>query len=305
MKNGALRRTTAGIPFFSAVVPTYNRSKLVQRAISSILAQSFQGFEIIVVDNSSTDNTRETIESLDDPRISIITVQNEGIIAYSRNRGIKEAKGEWVAFLDDDDVWLPEKLETVYSEIQKNSDIILLCSDVMKVIDGTRDSIQKCAPKSQNIYESLLFHRNGIVTSSVVLRRENALKTGGFSEKRDYVSVEDVDYWIRLSNEGDFRFINKPLTELHFHDGRGTRDPNLHATASLCMGEYYLDLWLKDHPGSGLKVRIGRGKRLAGAGRLYLKASNFSKAGKLALHSIILYPLLLVKISIRFSNSFW
>lgn len=100
------------IPTVSVVIPTYNRAHLVGRAIQSVLNQTYQDFEIIVVDDGSTDNTEEVVKSFNDPRIRYIRHdQNRGGSA-ARNTGIKMARGEYIAFQDSDDEWLPEKLES-------------------------------------------------------------------------------------------------------------------------------------------------------------------------------------------------
>ena len=95
-------------PLVSVIVPTYNRGWCVERAIKSILSQTYKNFELIVVDNASTDDTVAKIDSFKDTRIRIVEINNDGIVAKSRNRGIRCSKGKYIAFLDSDDVWHPE-----------------------------------------------------------------------------------------------------------------------------------------------------------------------------------------------------
>ena len=277
-------------PFFSVVIPTYNCAKFLKRSISSVLAQTFQDFELIVVDNSSTDETGAMLKKIDDPRISVIEVQNKGIIAYSRNIGLKRAQGEWVVFLDADDVWLSGKLETVNAKIFENPNVVLLCHNVWRVVYGIRKRIVSCIPSISNIHENLLFVRNCIVTSSVTLKRETAIRIGGFSERRDFVSVEDIDFWIRLSDMGQFCFIDKVLGEWHIHEDNGTKNVELHTNASIQMGEYHMDLWLKKYPGTEEKIRMGTARRFAGVSRALLKGKMFLKARQYAIKSIYITP---------------
>ena len=111
--------------FFSVVIPTYNCAEYLKRALSSVFSQTYQDFEIIVIDNSSTDNTQNVIKSFDNQKLKVIRVNNKGIIGYSRNKGIEASKGTWIAFLDSDDRWLPEKfnsaeeLAKTYVELEK------------------------------------------------------------------------------------------------------------------------------------------------------------------------------------------
>ncbi len=105
-------------PFFTVVIPTHNRSILLKRAVESVLSQTFEDFELIVIDDHSTDDTASVVKSFTDPRIRYLINQRTKGACGARNTGIFSAKGKWVAFLDDDDVWLPEKLKYQY-EVDK------------------------------------------------------------------------------------------------------------------------------------------------------------------------------------------
>ena len=129
-----------GLPFFSVVIPTYNCAEFLQRSLESVFSQTYQDFEVIVIDNSSTDNTENVLDSVDDKRLTVIKVNNNGIIAHSRNKGIENAKGKWVAFLDSDDIWKPEKLEKISDAIVNNSEVILVCHDEWHVNNGKTEN---------------------------------------------------------------------------------------------------------------------------------------------------------------------
>ena len=277
-------------PFFSVVIPTYNCAKLLERALSSVLTQTFQDFEIIVVDNSSTDDTHQVLKAKDDPRMSVVGVQNHGNIAYSRNIGIHRSKGDWIAFLDSDDAWLPEKLETVRAAILGNPDIILVCHDEWKVVEGKREKYLRHAPSDSDIYESFLFHGSCLSTSAVTLRGDIATKTGGFSERKDFVTAEDYEYWVRLSREGAFHFINKVLGEWHIHGSNLSKNMEIHASARVCVYDHHLGLWLKEHPDLKIKAQKRRARVWAGSSFALSKAHMYSNARKYALRAISLYP---------------
>ena len=117
-------------PFFTVVIPTYNRSNLLKRAVVSVLDQTFDDFEIIIIDDHSTDDTCSVVSSFSDPRIKYAINHRKKGACGARNTGIFVAKGKWVAFLDDDDVWLPDKLEYQY-ELAQNVDetVGLICTD--------------------------------------------------------------------------------------------------------------------------------------------------------------------------------
>lgn len=104
----------------SVIMPSYNTAEFIKETIESVLHQTYQNFEIIIVDDCSTDNTDEVVSSIKDERIKYLKNEKNSGAAISRNRALREAKGEWIAFLDSDDVWLPEKLEKQISFMKKN-----------------------------------------------------------------------------------------------------------------------------------------------------------------------------------------
>ena len=99
--------------FFSIVLPTYNQSKFLKKCIKSILSQTFQNWELIIINNNSTDDTLRVVKNFNDKRIRTFSINNQGILAKSRNLGIKKSKSEWICFIDTDDKWYPKKLEEV------------------------------------------------------------------------------------------------------------------------------------------------------------------------------------------------
>ena len=117
-------------PFFTVVIPTHNRHDLLRHAIDSVLKQSFESFELIVVDDHSTDNTRSVVGSFEDARIRYLENDRTKGAAGARNVGIIAAKGKWVAFLDDDDTWMQEKLKAQYERIEQNEkNVGMICTD--------------------------------------------------------------------------------------------------------------------------------------------------------------------------------
>lgn len=278
-------------PLFSVVIPSYNCSKFLERSLTSVFDQSFQDVEIIVVDNSSTDDTEKILERFATQKLSSVSVQNHGVIAYSRNVGIKQSQGEWIAFLDADDVWLPRKLEIVCEAIANNPEAILFCHDEWKVVNNVRKSRNHYGPRLADCYESLVFCGGCLSTSATVLRRDIALSSGGFSERRDFITVEDHDYWTRLSRLGSFHFIEEVLGEWHIHSENASGSSEVHARAVIAVGEYHLAEWLKEHPESERRVKMRSGMLLSGASRIFLRNRDFRRARAYALQAIPKDPL--------------
>ena len=143
---------------------------------------------------------------------------------------------------------------------------------------------------AENIYEKLLFQGLSLFTSAVSIRRDIADKTGGFSEKKDLLTVEDFDYWVRLSQLGEFFFINKPLSEWHIHASNASKNSEVKAQAVTKVGDFHFNLWLKKNPGQKFKVRKGRSMFWSSASHCLIKGRSFSSAYKHALISISLNP---------------
>ena len=261
-------------PFFSVVIPTYNCADFLKRALISVFDQTYQNFEIIVIDNSSIDETKNVIKSFNNQKLKFIELNNNGIIAHSRNQGIKKAKGDWIAFLDSDDYWEPEKLDRVKHRIEQKPGAILFCHDEWYVINGVRKSRLRYGPNDKNLYEKLLFNGNCLSTSAVCLRSDIANQTSGFSERRDFISTEDYEYWIRLSQLGEVVFINEILGEWCVHDSNDSvSNPQKHANAIIAVSDYHFGLWLNKFPNSINKIKYARGKTYINAGRILQKGS--------------------------------
>ena len=200
---------------FSVIIPTYNREDILPKCIDSVLNQTFKEFELIIVDNGSTDNTKELIESYKqkDNRIKYIWQENSGSPAGSRNTGIKNASSEWIAFLDSDDYWYENKLQEVSNIINTVDDNIIAVSHYEdKEVNSMLTSLLKHGEAlTSKPYNELLFNGNSLSTSAMCVRRDKILDIGMFDTQKDYFAVEDYDLWMRLSKIGEFVYIKKPL----------------------------------------------------------------------------------------------
>lgn len=204
----------------SVIIPTYNRRELVTRAIDSALNQTHKPDEVIVVDDGSTDDTAEMLEIRYGKKIRLIRQENRGVSA-ARNRGVEAATGEWIAFLDSDDEWFPEKLEIQLRFIKENKARIVLTDNRVEGDSGSgKSSFDKCLYQSEitegdrvKDISSYLFEQNFVHLSTVVLSRSLFEKFGGFDESMKV--AEDTDLWLRISVEHPFGILNEITTLRH------------------------------------------------------------------------------------------
>ncbi|MCK4820738.1 glycosyltransferase family 2 protein [bacterium] len=201
-------------PFFTVVIPTYNRSSMLKRAIESVLNQTFEDFEIIVVDDHSTDDTSSVARSFSDPRIQYFMNNGTKGACGARNAGIFSAKGKWVAFLDDDDVWLPNKLEHQYEMAQNVAGTVgLICTDYIIFKEKhQRPRIFKNRPSGW-VRDKLLY--GGVIgcLSSVCVRTEVLSAIEGFDEL--FPSNQDQDLYLRVAELSEFAYVPKTLVYIY------------------------------------------------------------------------------------------
>lgn len=208
-------------PFFSVVIPTHNRVNLLDQAIRSVLQQTFTDFEIIVVDDHSTDNTQIRLAEYDDPRLTYFLNDHSRGGAGARNAGIARAQGEWVAFLDDDDVWLPQKLERQYDKITAVSAEVGLIYAGYATYDFQRAKvISEVMPEKQGWILPDLLYRNYVKTfSGVVIRADLLRQVGGLDDK--FPALQDVDLYVRLAQHAAIAYVPEILVWLRKgHGGR-------------------------------------------------------------------------------------
>jgi glycosyltransferase involved in cell wall biosynthesis len=190
----------------SVVIPTYNHAHVLKQALQSVIDQTYACWEAIVVDNHSSDNTDAVVASFADPRITLLKIHNEGVIAASRNLGLRHARGEWVAFLDSDDWWSPRKLELSVNCLGRGADIVY--HDVWIVQDSRKRPWRRLRTwqVKMPVVKDLLVRGNIIPNSSVVTRRQLLTKVGGLDESREIIAAEDSDAWLRIAELTD-RFV--------------------------------------------------------------------------------------------------
>lgn len=213
-------RSVGNLPLVSAIIATYNRANLVGRAVESILGQTYENIEVIVVDDGSTDDTRKVLARYGE-RIRLICQDNAGPGA-ARNRGIAAAKGEIIAFLDSDDLWLPTKIERQVAVLGRIGESVpcCLCSAEMRFTGRPAQTSFQVALLRSADEEGIWLNAPEVLTNRFVLfnqmaavRRSAVEKIGGFNE--DLRLLEDYDFALRLSLLGPFAFIQEPLVVWH------------------------------------------------------------------------------------------
>jgi glycosyltransferase involved in cell wall biosynthesis len=197
-------------PLFSVVIPTYNHGRYIARALQSVFDQTFTNWEVIVVDNYSSDDTDVVVNEFADPRVTYIKIHNNGIIAASRNVGILAANGQWIAFLDSDDWWTSDKLEVCFDSISNNVDLIYHDMDIVPThfLPLFKPSLKRRQLESPVLID-LLVGGNVISNSSAVVRKSLLVDISGINEARDLIAAEDYNTWLRISRLTD-RFLYLP-----------------------------------------------------------------------------------------------
>jgi glycosyltransferase involved in cell wall biosynthesis len=270
------------MPKVSVVILTYNRAAFLLTAIQSVLNQTFHNFEIIVVDDGSQDQTTEMVRSLTDQRIRYLRHEANKGQAASRNTGIRQALGEYVAFLDDDDEWLPQKLEKQVALLDSSSCRVGIVYTGFYSMEGsTKRVINRFIPEKRGYAVKAMCQRNWIGTpSTVLIRRVCFDKTGLFDE--GLASAVDYDMWLRISNEFEIDYIREPLVYYRVHDNRISANHE-----SRVRG---LEGLLRKHASFFELDRKNYGRRYSSLGIHYCFSGNTKKGREALFRAIKLYP---------------
>lgn len=221
-------------PSISAVIPAYNAERTIARAITSALEQTYHLKEIIVVDDGSSDKTSVIARECG----AIVRRRPNGGLSAARNTGIRAASGEWIALLDADDFWAPNKLRRQVDTIKPGT--ILVYSGIQYFDDRGNGASQYAVDASSA--KSILRYRNPITPSTVLAKREMLMQDGGFRE--DVSACEDWDMWFRLKDLGDFEAVAEPLTKYYVHPASLSANPErmLHALNKILSSTLLSDL---------------------------------------------------------------
>ncbi len=209
------------IPTVSVVIPTYNRAHVVGQAIKSVLHQTFQDFEIIVVDDASADNTEEVVKGFGDPRIHYLRHKQNYGAPQARNSGAEIAQGEYLAFLDSDDLWYPKFLEQQLVALMDLPPTVgMSCCNMMQKMG---DSGRVMGPGKRSLtFDENLTHADGICASSFLVRRVAFHEIGGFDVQ--FSSFQDFDFLLRMAAKYRIQSIDDVLFEYRLGDDSISRN---------------------------------------------------------------------------------
>lgn len=196
----------------SVIIPTWNRAHIIEKAIQSVLSQTVPVSEILVCDDGSTDNTLELIHSLTatHPNIRWIPGKRGGRPAIPRNRGIKAAGGDWLAFLDSDDYWLPHKLEEQLN-LLTDRNLRAVCSNAFRYLPGEGITTNLLDWDKPGITFADLLTGNLVICSSALIHRSLIDSAVGFPENPNLTALEDYAFWLRITVNAEFGYLNEPL----------------------------------------------------------------------------------------------
>jgi glycosyltransferase involved in cell wall biosynthesis len=208
----------------SVVIPTYNRAEVLLDAINSVLSQTYKNFEIIIVDDGSTDNTQEIIKKINDARIKYFYQENSGV-SSARNKGIKTANGDYIAFLDSDDLWHPQKLEKQLAIFTKDKNIGLVsCNSLYQTFSGETVFVKKSfASNKKEVISYILSYPDKVYTGTptLMIKKDCFDKVGYFDEQMSF--CEDWDIFFRIALFYEIYFIDEILTYVRVQEDNSTK----------------------------------------------------------------------------------
>jgi glycosyltransferase involved in cell wall biosynthesis len=211
-------------PLVSVILPTYNGADRIEPAIRSVLTQEGESaLELLIIDDASADSTEEVVRTIPDQRIRYFRVQTNAGPYAARNLGLRVARGAFVGFIDDDDEWLPTKLQRQLAVFDRNPDVALVHSGTLDVFPDAGSRVRLPLPDSST-YEANLWH-DCICTSTVVVRREVFDVVGHFDESMR--AMGDWDMWTRIATQHRLSSIDEPLAVANLRQGsiqRGSID---------------------------------------------------------------------------------
>lgn len=218
-------------PAVSVVMPAWNRVGAIRMAVESVLRQTFTDFELLVVDDGSTDGTMDSLTGITDPRLRCLANPHNMGPSAARNTGIRAARGDWVAFQDSDDEWLPRKLEMQMARLAKAGPEVVACYTGMGIVGLAQPELAQSdrnrratlryipdlkEPKVEGALREALLARSFISTQMLMARRSALLDIGGFDAALP--ALVDWDCVIRLSEHGTFAFVDAPLVLQYFSE---------------------------------------------------------------------------------------
>ena len=270
--------TSKDQPGVSIVIPTYNHEAFLGAALRSVVSQTYTNWEAIVVNNFSTDGTEALVHSFNDPRIKLVNFHNKGIIGAARNQGINLAINPFVAFLDSDDTWLPTKLEKCVAALTNGADLV--CHGENWIDETSHSRAVFYGPTARATYLSLLFKGNRLSTSATVVRANILKSVGGFSENPEFVTAEDYEMWLKISQlTNKFVFIDEILGNFTRHGASASSSVVKHLHAEISVVHHHAKQ-LPNSFSTNIRLRHRKAKAYYSAGRSSARSGQSRSALK-------------------------
>lgn len=223
-------------PLISIVLPSYNHFDFVATAVESVLNQKIKDFELIIVDDGSTDGTPEQVEKIKDPRIQLIRLE-QNRLHHPRNLALSLARGRYIAFQNSDDEWLPDKLHAQVDILDRQKEIAACFTDVELIDDNNKvltsswaNGLFTTENRTNIAWLRHFFTRGNCLCISSAMVRSKAIKAVG-NFRGSLIQLSDFDLWVRLAAIGDFHIINEKLTRMRIVGGRTADHPKVKAPA--------------------------------------------------------------------------
>jgi glycosyltransferase involved in cell wall biosynthesis len=268
-------------PIISVILPTFNRAYLIEKSIESVLKQTFTNFELLIIDDGSTDDTETVVQNINDPRIKYIKcIENKGA-SRARNIGIKNAQGEYIAFQDSDDEWYPNKLEMHMEAFKTASpDVGVVYTGLYQLTNDRKVYYPKDHSLAEGDMLSEILNKGGIWTVSLCIKKECFDVIGAFDETLK--CFEDWELGIRLAKEFKFIYIDKASYDTYLTEGSLGSDRS--------AWHQSLEIILEKHKDDYEKNKKGLSTHCYNIGVWYCEHSDFDKGKKYLLKSIQAYP---------------
>lgn len=284
------------MPKVSVIIPLYNGERFIRDALESVLSQTFQDFEMIVVDDGSTDRGKDIVLDMKGP-ITYVYQENSGTAA-ARNQGVLNSRGEYIAFLDQDDRWYPQKLETQIRQLDDNPQIGIVYSDI-DLIDDVENILEhghlrNLKEPSKEVGLLRMFPeypRPDAYPSAVLMRREIFLRSGMFDPGFKRNCFEDVDLWFRIVRKklGRFFFYPEPLIQIRRHPLQGGRNKQAMEENWLLLAKKLLELYSDDPRISALRLKLAQ--MFSHKGKYLIRDGDIKQGRKYFNRAFNCYPL--------------
>ena len=224
------------VPLVSVIIPTYRERDLLREAVDSALAQTMRDIEVIVVEDG-THTAREALSGYGAP-VRYIWQENQGV-SGARNTGVLHASASWLAFLDHDDLWKPEKLERQLLLAERSPEFDVIHTDHFVLRDGKMLPGPRLVPTEQvpsGRVSRRLFMNNFLILSSALVTKRSCVAAGGFDSRHTY--AQDYDLWLRIARQGEFGFVNERLTVYRDHDSLSSNFPRALVDTAEVLAEF-------------------------------------------------------------------